>query len=65
LLTNVGATRRTVAVEGVGGTLPRPPDEIGGGIGNAIQGSLILIGLASMVGLPVGVLSGIYLAEYL
>jgi phosphate transport system permease protein len=45
-------------------SLPRPPDEIGGGIGNAIQGSLILIGLASMVGLPVGVLSGIYLAEY-
>ncbi|MGQ9718837.1 MAG: phosphate ABC transporter permease PstA [Nitrososphaerales archaeon] len=45
-------------------SLPKPPDEIGGGIGNAIQGSLILIGLASMVGLPIGVLSGIYLAEY-
>jgi len=45
-------------------SLPKPPDEIGGGIGNAIQGTLILIGLASMVGIPIGVLSGIYLAEY-
>jgi len=45
-------------------SLPKPPDEIGGGIGNAIQGTLILIGLASMIGIPIGVLSGIYLAEY-
>jgi len=45
-------------------SLPKPPDEIGGGISNAIQGTLILIGLASIVGLPIGVLSGIYLAEY-
>jgi phosphate transport system permease protein len=45
-------------------SLPKPPNEIGGGIGNAIQGTLILIGLASMVGIPIGVLSGIYLAEY-
>jgi phosphate transport system permease protein len=45
-------------------SLPKPPNEIGGGIGNAIQGTLILIGLASIVGIPIGVLSGIYLAEY-
>ncbi|MGQ9468390.1 MAG: phosphate ABC transporter permease PstA [Nitrososphaerales archaeon] len=45
-------------------SLPKPPDEFGGGIGNAIQGTLILVGLASVVGIPIGVLSGIYLAEY-
>lgn len=45
-------------------SLPKPPGEIGGGIGNAIQGTLILIALASIIGIPIGVLSGIYLAEY-
>jgi phosphate transport system permease protein len=38
--------------------------EPGGGIGNAIQGTLITIGLASMMGVPLGVLSGIFLSEY-
>jgi phosphate transport system permease protein len=35
-----------------------------GGIGPAIQGSLILIGLTSLIGIPLGILSGVYLAEY-
>jgi phosphate transport system permease protein len=35
-----------------------------GGIGPAIQGSIILVGLTSLIGIPVGVLSGVYLAEY-
>ena len=35
-----------------------------GGIGPAIQGSLVLIGLTSLIGIPLGVLSGVYLAEY-
>jgi phosphate transport system permease protein len=35
-----------------------------GGIGPAIQGTLILIGLTSIIGIPMGVLSGVYLAEY-
>ncbi|HTP54694.1 MAG TPA: phosphate ABC transporter permease subunit PstC [Thermoplasmata archaeon] len=35
-----------------------------GGIGPAIQGTLLLVGLASGIGLPVGVLAGIYLSEY-
>jgi phosphate transport system permease protein len=35
-----------------------------GGIGPAIQGTLILIGLTSLAGIPLGVMSGIYLAEY-
>jgi phosphate transport system permease protein len=43
--------------------LPKPVGEVGGGMANAIVGSLILIGLASCVGLPVGILGGLYLAE--
>ncbi|MCL2134868.1 MAG: phosphate ABC transporter permease PstA [Candidatus Bathyarchaeota archaeon] len=35
-----------------------------GGIGHAIQGTLIIVGLTSLIGVPVGVLSGIYLSEF-
>ena len=35
-----------------------------GGIGPSIQGTLIMIGLTSLFGIPVGILSGVYLAEY-
>jgi phosphate transport system permease protein len=35
-----------------------------GGIGPAIQGTLLLLGLASLIGIPAGVLTGIYLSEY-
>ncbi len=35
-----------------------------GGIGPSIQGTLILIGLTSLIGIPLGVLSGVYLAEF-
>ena len=38
--------------------------EAGGGIGNAIQGTLILMGLSSLIGIPTGVMAGIYLAEF-
>ena len=47
--------------------LTETPGAIGsgeGGIGPAIQGTLIIIGLASLIGVPIGVMSGIYLAEY-
>jgi len=44
--------------------MPKPVGEAGGGMANAIVGSLILIGLASAVGLPIGILGGIYLAEF-
>jgi len=44
--------------------LPKPVGEPGGGMGNAILGTLILIGLASLVGLPIGLLGGIYLSEF-
>ena len=35
-----------------------------GGIGPAIQGTLIIIGLSSLIGVPIGVMSGIFLSEY-
>jgi phosphate transport system permease protein len=41
----------------------RPPGEAGGGMANAIVGTLILITIASLVGLPVGIGAGLYLAE--
>ena len=43
------------------------PGSIGsgdGGIGPAIQGTLIVIGLSSLIGVPIGVMSGIFLSEY-
>ena len=43
--------------------LPKPVGEPGGGVANAIVGSLILIALAVCLGVPVGVLGGVYLAE--
>jgi phosphate transport system permease protein len=44
--------------------MPRPVGEPGGGMANAIVGTLILIGIASAVGLPVGIGAGLYLAEH-
>lgn len=44
--------------------LPKPVGQPGGGMGNAILGTLELVALASLIGVPVGVLGGIYLAEY-
>jgi phosphate transport system permease protein len=43
--------------------LPAPVGDPGGGMANAIMGTLTLIALASCVGLPVGILGGLYLAE--
>jgi phosphate transport system permease protein len=43
--------------------MPRPPGEHGGGMANAIVGTLILLGISSVVGLPVGIGAGLYLAE--
>jgi len=44
--------------------LPKPVGELGGGMVNAIAGSFELLGLASVIGIPTGVLGGVYLAEY-
>jgi phosphate transport system permease protein len=43
--------------------LPKPVGEAGGGMANAIVGSGILIALAAALGLPLGILGGVYLAE--
>jgi phosphate transport system permease protein len=44
--------------------LPKPVGETGGGMANAIMGTLKLLGLASLMGLPIGFLGGIYLSEF-
>jgi phosphate transport system permease protein len=44
--------------------LPKPVGEPGGGMANAIVGTLELLGLASCIGIPVGVLGGVFLSEY-
>jgi phosphate transport system permease protein len=44
--------------------MPKPVGETGGGMANAILGTLMLIGIASGIAVPVGMLSGVYLSEY-
>lgn len=44
--------------------LPKPVGELGGGVANAIVGTLIIVGLAAAVAVPLGVAAGVYLAEY-
>jgi phosphate transport system permease protein len=44
--------------------LPAPVGEIGGGMANAILGSLKLLLLAALMGVPIGLLGGVYLAEF-
>jgi len=43
---------------------PRPVGEAGGGMGNAIVGSGMILAIASMLGVPVGIGAGVYLSEY-
>jgi phosphate transport system permease protein len=44
--------------------LPKPVGETGGGMANAIIGSMKLLFLASLLGIPIGVIGGIYMAEF-
>ena len=44
--------------------VPKPVGEEGGGMANAILGSGILLGIGSLIGVPMGIAGGIYLAEY-
>jgi phosphate transport system permease protein len=41
-----------------------PPPGSAGGLANAIFGSVVIVGLATLIGTPVGILAGVYLAEY-
>lgn len=43
--------------------MPKPVGEEGGGMANAIVGTLVLLGIASAIGLPIGIGAGLYLAE--
>ena len=44
--------------------LPLPPGEIGGGMANAIVGTVEIVAVAALIGLPVGFLAGVYLSEF-
>jgi phosphate transport system permease protein len=44
--------------------MPTPVGEAGGGMANSIAGTLILSGLAALMAVPIGVVSGIYMSEY-
>lgn len=44
--------------------IPRPVGERGGGMANAIVGSMVILAIGSVIGVPLGVGSGIYLSEY-
>src|SRR5689334_12847175 len=44
--------------------LPAPVGETGGGMANAIVGTLVLLAIAAVIGVPIGVFGGVYLSEY-
>jgi len=44
--------------------MPKPVGETGGGMANAIVGTLVLIAIAAAIAIPVGIVSGVYLSEY-
>lgn len=61
----------TVAVRGGGALsvdfftqMPVPPGMEGGGLANAFVGTLLMTGLATVVGVPVGIMAGVYLSEF-
>ena len=43
---------------------PKPVGEPGGGMANAIVGSMVILGIASLLGVPLGIGAGLYLSEY-
>ncbi|MEO7987514.1 MAG: phosphate ABC transporter permease PstA, partial [Gemmatimonadales bacterium] len=43
---------------------PAPAGESGGGVAHAIVGTLLIVGVASLIGLPIGIAAGIFCAEY-
>ncbi len=43
---------------------PVPAGQSGGGVANAIVGTMIVVGVAALIGLPIGIGTGLYLAEY-
>ena len=45
-------------------SMPKPVGESGGGMANAIVGTLILIGIGGAIGIPIGIMTGTYLSEF-
>src|SRR5512147_1024543 len=43
--------------------LPKPVGEIGGGVSNAVIGTIILIGIGTIFSVPLGILAGVFLSE--
>lgn len=58
-LKGFGSLRLSVFTE-----LPPPPLVAGGGFGNAIAGTLIMVGIAALISIPIGVLAAIYMTEF-
>lgn len=44
--------------------IPKPTGETGGGMANGMAGSMVMIAMASVIGIPIGIFGAIYLAEY-
>jgi phosphate transport system permease protein len=44
--------------------MPAPAGETGGGVAHAIVGTLLVVGAASLIGIPIGMAAGVYTAEY-
>ena len=67
----LGSVLFYVAKQGIGALnwdfftkLPKPVGETGGGMAHAIVGTLTILGIACLLGVPIGILGGIYLAEF-
>ncbi|MCL2760326.1 MAG: phosphate ABC transporter permease PstA [Desulfuromonadales bacterium] len=45
-------------------SIPKPPDESGGGVANGLVGSGIMLVISSLIGLPIGILGAVYLSEH-
>lgn len=60
-------TTLSLGIDGLSWTLftedTPPPGEVGGGLANAIMGSFLMVGFATLLGTPLGILAGIHLAE--
>ena len=44
--------------------MPKPVGETGGGMGNAVMGSMMVVGIGALFAIPIGIVSGIYASEY-
>jgi phosphate transport system permease protein len=71
VLLPLGAIFAYLVIKGIGSInmafltqTPKPVGETGGGMANAIAGSALILGMASLIGVPLGIGSGIYLSEF-